>query len=97
MKTGMPHFLRDFLFTKDRLPIGEQEKIEITKKGNARSLLVEGVKRILLYGDEEMVFSLTKERLVVRGNELDCVNYVSGAIGVVGSIYSIAFVEGETE
>jgi hypothetical protein len=92
-KKGQP--VRHSFFASNGLPIGEQDRIEITRKGSTRLMLVEGVRQILLYGAEEMAFLLKKERLIVRGRDLDCVSYASGAIGITGEFSSVSFEEGE--
>ena len=78
------------LFAPD-IPIGESERIEITKRGGMRSILVEGIEGILLYGAEQMIFALKEGRLEIYGRELDCTTYVSGAIGITGDIRSLSF------
>jgi hypothetical protein len=96
MKQKRLRSVRQMLSVADGLPIGEKERIEISKTGERRSVLIEGVRRILLYGAEEMVFLMGKELLSIRGKELDCVTYVSGAMGIVGEIDTISFSK-ETE
>lgn len=73
------------------LPIAEREKIEIVRDGNDRKIVLNGVKRILQYDPLCMIFSLGKERLEIRGTGLDCVFYISGAIGIRGKIQSVVF------
>lgn len=97
MKLEKNRSVRNLFKLNNGLPMGEREKIEITRQGARRSVIVEGIRQILLYGTEEMVFLMAKERLVICGKELDCVNYVSGAIGICGEITSIAFVQGGEE
>ena len=82
-------------FLNDGLPMGECNRIEMTRMGGGRLMLVEGVRQILLYGAEEMAFLMKKERLIVRGKNLDCVSYASGAIGITGEFFSVSFEEAE--
>ncbi|MBQ8350958.1 MAG: YabP/YqfC family sporulation protein [Clostridia bacterium] len=94
MKNRKNRSIRSLLASSNGLPIGERERIEITKKGNTRTIIVEGIRQILLYGAEEMVFLMSEGRLSICGRELDCVTYASGAIGIDGEIISISFLEG---
>lgn len=96
MKQKKHRSIRQLLSISDGLPIGEKERIEISRTGERRSVLIEGVRRILLYGAEEMVFLMSGELLTVQGRELDCVTYVSGAMGIVGEIRTVSFSK-ETE
>ncbi len=79
------------------LPIGEKERIEISKKGSLRTALIEGVHRILLYGAQKMIFSMSDGRIEVDGEALDCATYMSGAICITGEIKGISFYEGGGE
>ena len=98
MKNKKHGGLRSMFFMSDGLPIGEKEKIEIVKKGKYRSVLIEGVRGILLYGTEEMAFSTSDGRVELLGRDMECTNYVSGAVGITGEISTLAFVtEGEHE
>ena len=80
------------MFVSD-IPIGERERIEITRRGGVRSILIEGIEGILLYGAEQMIFALKDGRLEIYGRELDCTTYISGAIGITGDILSLSFCE----
>lgn len=73
------------------LPLGENEKIEIVRNRKSRTVLIEGIRQILLYGTDEMAFSISSGRLIIHGKGLDCVSYVSGAIGITGEISSLLF------
>lgn len=77
------------------MPIATREKIEIIRMGEERQLIVNGVVRILQYGSEEMILALMKDQLVIRGIELDCTTYVSGAIGVRGRVEQLIFTRGQ--
>jgi hypothetical protein len=46
-----------------------------------------------LYGEQEMLLDLGKVRLRVCGERLWCTSFLSGALGVGGSIRSVAFEE----
>ena len=58
-------------------------------------LLLQGCRRILKYGEEEMLLDLGKTRLRVSGERLWCTSFISGALGVGGHISSIQFVKEE--
>lgn len=73
------------------LPIGEREKIEIVRVGGERQLIVNGITRILHYGTDKMILALGKERLEIMGEGLDCMTYVSGAIGIRGQVDRVVF------
>ncbi|MBQ8175342.1 MAG: YabP/YqfC family sporulation protein [Clostridia bacterium] len=73
------------------LPITEREKIEIVRVGRDRRIVINGIKRILQYDRSCMAFSLGKERLEIHGEELDCISYISGAIGISGKIRELCF------
>lgn len=77
------------------LPTAEREKIEIVRDGSGRKIVLNGVKRILQYDPLCMIFSLGKECLQIHGMGLDCVFYISGAIGIRGKIQSVVFVARE--
>ncbi|MBO5051137.1 MAG: YabP/YqfC family sporulation protein [Clostridia bacterium] len=83
-----------WLGNRSGMPIGESERIEITKKGGIRSIVAEGVLHILLYGTEEMIFSIVGGRLEIRGRELSCTSYASGAVCITGEILSLSFCNG---
>ena len=57
-------------------------------------LLLQGCRRILKYGEEEMLLDLGKTRLRVSGERLWCTSFISGALGVGGRIRAVSF-EGE--
>lgn len=57
-------------------------------------LLLQGCRKILKYGEQEMLLDLGKTRLRVCGERLWCTSFVSGALGVGGYICSVSF-EGE--
>ena len=89
------HFLLRMLAGKDTLPLAEWGKIEVTGKDSGRSVLIENVKRILLYSQEEMQFLRADGLVSIRGKALDCISYASGAIGISGEIHEILFQKGE--
>lgn len=93
MKHDKIRTIRSMLTGPIGLPVGENEKIEIVRKGKSRSVLIEGIRRILLYGTDEMAFSMPGGQLVIHGKGLDCISYVSGAIGITGEIASLSFEE----
>lgn len=66
--------------------------IRIEIRGQNR-LLLEGCRKILKYGEEEMLLDLGKVRLRVRGKRLWCTSFISGALGVGGQITSVSFEE----
>ena len=73
------------------LSFREAEKIEITGKGVRRKVVLEGVRRILQYGEEEIRLERADGCVAVHGRMLDCVSYVSGAIGISGEIEALVF------
>ena len=77
------------------MPLAMRERIEILRVGEERQLVVNGVVRILQYGSEEMILALGKERLIIQGVDLDCMTYVSGAIGVRGIVTQLIFTRGQ--
>ena len=58
-------------------------------------LLIRGCKKILLYTTEEIRLSLCQYVLVIRGKELYCASYYSGAVRVDGLICSLELEEKE--
>lgn len=64
--------------------------IRIEIKGQNR-LLLEGCRKILKYGEQEMLLDLGKTRLRVCGERLWCTSFISGALGVGGQITSVIF------
>ncbi len=56
-------------------------------------LLLEGCRKILKYGEQEMLLDLGKTRLRVCGERLWCTSFISGALGVGGHIVSVSFEE----
>lgn len=56
-------------------------------------LLVQGCRKILKYGEEEMLLDLGKTHLRVCGTRLWCTSFLSGALGVGGQIDSVSFTE----
>ena len=56
-------------------------------------LLLQGCRKILKYGENEMLLDLGKTRLRVCGERLWCSSFVSGALGVSGHIRSVSFEE----
>ena len=54
-----------------------------------REAVVTGCRRILHYGEDEMILALAKGKLRVRGNGLFCYSFEGGAVtlrGVIGEI-----------
>lgn len=76
----------------DVLPDTGGIRIEIL--GRER-LLLEGCRKILKYGEREMLLDLGRVRLRVCGEQLWCSSFVSGALGVGGQIRSVCFEEDE--
>ena len=68
--------------------------IRIEISGQNR-LLVQGCRKILKYGENEMLLDLGKVRLRVCGCRLWCTSFISGALGVGGQIVSVCFEERE--
>lgn len=66
--------------------------IRIEIRGQNR-LLLQGCRKILLYSEREMLLDLGSTRLRVCGERLWCSSFLSGALGVSGSIRSVAFEE----
>ena len=58
-------------------------------------LLLQGCRKILKYGEEEMLLDLGRMRLRVCGERLWCTSFISGALGVGGRICSVSFEEEE--
>ena len=56
-------------------------------------LLLQGCRKILKYGEQEMLLDLGKTQLRVCGQRLWCTSFVSGALGIGGHICSVSFVE----
>ena len=79
---------RKFDITPDIL-----EGVRIELRGQNK-LLLQGCRKILKYGEEEMLLDLGKMRLRVCGERLWCTSFISGALGVGGHIRSVSF-EGE--
>ncbi len=79
---------RKFDITPDIL-----DGVRIEIRGQNR-LMLQGCRKILKYGEDEMLLDLGKTRLRVRGERLWCTSFVSGALGVGGHICSVSF-EGE--
>lgn len=68
--------------------------IRIELHGRER-LLLQGCRKILKYGESEMLLDLGRGRLRVCGEQLWCSSFVSGALGVVGRISAVFFEEDE--
>ena len=68
--------------------------IRIEIRGQNR-LLLHGCRKILKYGEREMLLDLGKTRLRVCGQRLWCTSFISGALGVGGCIESVSFEKGE--
>lgn len=66
--------------------------IRVEIRGRER-LILEGCRKILKYGEDEMLLDLGKTRLRVRGQRLWCTSFVSGALSVGGRITSVSFEE----
>lgn len=79
------------LFACTELPVAESDRVEISGRADRRQVLVVGVRHILTYSAVCMVFSLHSDFLVVRGEELDCVTYGSGAIRIGGRVHTVSF------
>lgn len=58
-------------------------------------LLLHGCRKILKYGESEMLLDLGKTQLRVCGERLWCTSFISGALGVGGHIRSVSFTEEE--
>ncbi len=58
-------------------------------------LLLQGCRKILKYGEEEMLLDLGKMRLRVSGERLWCTSFISGALGIGGHIRTVSFIEEE--
>ena len=93
MKKWNRHKRIDWL--KGEMPLATRERIEIIRAGEERQLIVNGVVRILQYGAEEMILALGKEELTIQGERLNCTTYVSGGIGVSGSVERLIFNRGQ--
>ena len=68
--------------------------VRIEIRGQNR-LLLQGCRKILKYGEEEMLLDLGKTRLRVCGERLWCTSFISGALGVGGHIRTVSFEEEE--
>ena len=79
------------LFDTAELPSWEREKIEIVRSGKGRRILLCGVKKILRYGETEMIFALREERVVISGKCLVCTAYADGAVSVGGTVDALSF------
>ena len=55
-------------------------------------LLLQGCRKILKYGEDEMLLDLGKTQLRVCGERLWCTSFISGALGVGGHICSVSFI-----
>ena len=66
--------------------------VRIEMRGQHK-LLLHGCRKILKYGESEMLLDLGKMRLRVCGERLWCTSFISGALGVGGHIRSVSFVE----
>lgn len=75
----------------EELPSWEREKIEIVRSGKGRRILLCGVKKILRYGEAEMIFALQKERVSITGKCLVCTAYADGAVSVSGNVEAVSF------
>ena len=80
-------------FSVREIPLSEREMIEITRVGEERRLVLNGVRRILQYDAACMIFLLRRERLEVHGQGLCCSFFVSGAVGVLGKVTCLCFAE----
>lgn len=70
--------------------------VRIEMRGQNK-LVLQGCRKILKYGEEEMLLDLGKTRLRVCGQRLWCTSFISGALGVGGHICSVSFEGGENE
>ena len=83
--------IREALFGE--LPFGENEKAEIVRIGIKRLIRIHGVKQVLDYSDKRIGLAMKKGRVNIEGEELSCITYVGGAIGIEGKIICISFSE----
>lgn len=74
------------------LPLLEREKIEIVRRGRERQAVLSGVARILQYDPACMIFLRGRNKVEIHGEGLECVFFISGAVGVCGCIRKIIFV-----
>ena len=85
------------LLATSEMPIAERERIEIVRVGRGRRVLLCGVRRILQYSAEKMMFALRQETVSVTGKELTCTAYADGAVSVCGGVQSISFTQEERQ
>ncbi len=71
----------------------ETGRIEVISHKAKKEVLITGVRRILLYGEERMTFLTKDGRLSIEGKGLDCRTYQSGALGIVGAVFTLSFEE----
>ncbi len=83
--------IREALFGE--LPFGETERVEIVRIGAKRLARIYGVRQVLDYSSEKIGLAMKKERLVIEGQELACITYAGGAIGIEGKILQVSFLE----
>ncbi len=83
------------LFAENEMPIIAYEKIEITRIGRERHLIVNGIVHLLQYGSQEMILALKHGQLTIRGKDLNCTTYISGAMGVRGIVDELIFARDE--
>lgn len=71
--------------------LGGEACVEIRGRGY---VAVRGCREILGYTSERISLSLLRGALSVEGEDLVCVSYLSGAVGIEGRIGCVRFEEG---
>lgn len=81
------------LLSVSEMPITERDRMEIVRKGSGHRILLNGVRRILQYGDTEMRFAVRDGRVGIVGQGLCCTAYDAGCVSIDGRVTGVFFLE----
>lgn len=79
---------------RDRVTWGDvfpKYRISMLDNGRIKRIRVEGAKKLLLCIESEVKLRLAEEILHVKGRELSCISYESGAVEVSGCVEHVFF------
>ncbi|MBQ7377968.1 MAG: YabP/YqfC family sporulation protein [Clostridia bacterium] len=82
-----------------RLPTPYPSRVEAECRSDGQiTLLLCGVRRIVAYTDEQIVFQMkSREYVSILGKTLNCNTYYSGAVRILGRIDTIDFHQREAD
>ena len=79
---------------RDRVTWGDvfpKFRISMLDNGRIKRIRVEGAKKLLLCIESEVKLRLAEEVMCVKGRDLSCISYESGAVEVSGCVDHVLF------